>query len=107
MNLLIRQGREGMRLKNIARRIYNMHADLFSAQLDYTDLRTSISSYLWKQSRRKGTPFVRLGYGVYAVKTDFAVQLDLFWDLPEYRVTETQRAPAPKHVQLTLFDYLD
>lgn len=100
VNLLIREGAGGLRVKIIARRVYNLHASLFNAGLCYTDLRCQISSYLWKQSRRKDSPFCRIGYGTYAIKGDVAVQLDLFWDAPEYHVKET-RHKGPHHTQLT------
>ena len=103
MNLLIRQGAEGMRVKVIAKRVYNMHADLFNLNLSYTDLRCQISSYLWKQSRRRESVFRRIGYGTYALRSDVAVQLDLFWDAPEYHIKEA-RHHTPRHTQLT-FDF--
>ena len=103
MNLLIRQGAEGMRVKAIAKRVYNMHADLFNLNLSYTDLRCQISSYLWKQSRRRESVFRRIRYGTYALRSDVAVQLDLFWDAPEYHIKET-RHNVPRHTQL-MFDF--
>ena len=39
--------------------------------------------YLWKQSQKRESPFIHNTYGVYAIKPDMAVQLDLFWDMPE------------------------
>lgn len=102
MNLLIHQGREGMRLCNIARRIFNKHVDLFDNKLDYTDLRRAISSYMWSQSRRKDSPFVRIGYGIYAVKPDIAVQLDLFWDYQHESVSNSSPVQTTaRSIQLT------
>lgn len=103
MNLLIRQGKEGMKVKLIAKKIYNMHVDLFNRSLDYTDLRHQLSMYLWRQSRQARSPFQRLGYGLYAVKPDLAVQLDLFWDAPEVKKEEPRRS-THKDLQLT-FDF--
>lgn len=103
VNLLIREGTDGMRLRAIARRVYNLHASLFNTELSYTVLRCQITSYLWKQSRRRDSPFCRVGYGTYAIRSSVAVQLDLFWDAPEYHVRET-RQKVPHHTQLT-FDF--
>lgn len=102
MSLLIMQGGEGMRLCTIARRVYNKHVDLFNSNLDYTDLRLKITSYLWSQSKRKDSPFIRIGYGIYAVKPDIAVQLDLFWDMQQDLQPERpSRNAIHNHVQLT------
>ena len=103
VNLLIRQGREGMRLRHIVQRVYNMHVDLFGRKLDYYDLHSQLSKYLWRQSRRPGTPFQRIAYGRNAIKSDFAVQLDLFWDAPEYKIKEVKQKPK-EDLQLT-FDF--
>lgn len=103
VNLLIRQGRGGMRLKHVAQCIYNMHADLFGRKLDYFDLHMQISRYLWRQSRKPGTPFLHVAYGRYALKPDYAVQLDLFWDAPEYHIIEEKRKKRDD-LQLT-FDF--
>ena len=106
MEILLPQGSDGMRLYKIVRRIYNMHVDLFERNLDYVDLRKMISSHMWKQSRRHDSPFVRNQYGVYAIRPDLAVQLDLFWDLKFTEQEQEEKAPKQetvKHVQLELF----
>ena len=107
MEILLPQGNDGMRLYRLTRRIYNMHADLFDRHLNYEDLRKMISNYMWKQSRRYDSPFVRNKYGVYAIRPDLAVQLDLFWDLRPVEQEEEEdnrRKHEPvKHYQLELF----
>ena len=106
IEILIECGREGLRIKNIARRIYNKHADFFVHDLDYSEIRDSVGRYLWEQSQRHESPFTRTRYGTYAIKPDFAIQLDLFLDFV-YR-TETHKEQAkpmanPHHIQLELF----
>ena len=41
VEILLDCGAVGMRIKNIARRIYNRHADLFTADLDYNEIQRS------------------------------------------------------------------
>lgn len=80
INILLRQGQQGMRPCQLARRIYNMHSGLFAMDVNYPDIHRAISQYLWRESKRRGGPFVRVRYGVYAIKGDLAVQLDIFLD---------------------------
>ncbi len=105
MEILLPQGGDGMRLYKITRRIYNKHADLFVRDLNYEDLRKMIANYMWKQSRRHDSPFVRTKYGTYAIRPDLAVQLDLFWDLRPIEKEEESRPRQEnsKHIQLELF----
>ena len=110
IEILLDCGREGLRIKNISRRIYNKHVDFFVSDIDYGEIRDSVGRYLWEQSKRGESPFHRTRYGTYAMKPDFAIQLDLFLDTAprneEHR--ETSRTllggePNPHHVQLELF----
>lgn len=106
IEILLDCGRDGLRVKNIARRIYNRHNDLFSASLDYSDLRVSVGRYLWEQARHHESPFCQTRWGTYAIKPDFAIQLDLFLDNTiRSEVHREQQKPiaAPKHIQLELF----
>ena len=106
IEILLECGRDGLRIKNIARRIYNRHADFFVRDLDYSEIRDAVGRYLWEQSFRHESPFTRTRYGTYAIKPDFAIQLDLFLDFV-YR-TETHKEQSkstanPHHIQLELF----
>ena len=106
IRLLIKEDRQGLRVRNIARRIYNMHADLFDSSLRYDALYAQIAAYLWTQSRRPSSPFVRTAYGRYSIKSHIAVQLDLFWDAPEYVIHSTDtykqnNSACDNHRQLT------
>lgn len=103
IEILLECGREGLRIKNIARRIYNRHADFFVADIDYNEIRDNIGRYLWEQSKHGESPFFRTRYGTYAIKPDFAIQLDLFLDNAircEIRREQAKTVPAPHHVQL-------
>lgn len=106
IEILLECGREGLRIKNIARRIYNRHVDFFVSDIDYSEIRDNVGRYLWEQSRRNESPFHRTRYGTYAIKADFAIQLDLFLDnafRSEIRKELTKPQPNPHHVQLELF----
>jgi hypothetical protein len=108
VEILLECGREGHRVKNIARRIYNRHVDLFVSDINYEEIRNSVGRYLWEQSRRNESPFCRTRYGTYAMKPDFAIQLDLFLDnaiRSEIRKEQAKPVPNPHHVQLELFNF--
>ena len=110
VEILLDCSSNGMRVKNIARRIYNRHADLFASDIDYDEIQRSTGRYLWEQAQRRETPFCHTRWGTYAIKTDFAIQLDFLQDLdflPHQEVHREPAAPAPplgpKHIQLELF----
>lgn len=106
VEILLECGREGYRIKNIARRIYNRHADLFVKDIDYDEIRDCIGRYLWGQSKRPESPFCRTRYGTYAIKADFAIQLDLFLDISPRNDAHKEQGnptPNPHHIQLELF----
>ena len=106
IEILLECGRDGLRIKNIARRIYNKHADFFVRDLDYSEIRDSVGRYLWEQAGRIESPFVRTRYGTYAIKPDFAIQLDLFLDFvnrSEGHKEQSKPTSAPHHIQLELF----
>ena len=106
IEILLECGRDGLRIKNIARRIYNKHVDLFVSDVEYGEIRDSVGRYLWEQSFRHESPFTRTRYGTYAIKPDFAIQLDLFLDFGgcgEHHKEQAKPASNPRHVQLELF----
>ena len=106
IEILLECGREGLRIKNIARRIYNRHADFFATDIDYSEIRDAVGRYLWGQSKRNESPFFRTRYGTYAIKADFAIQLDLFLDKAlrsEIHKESLRPVPNPHHIQLELF----
>ena len=106
IEILLECGRDGLRIKNIARRIYNRHADFFATDIDYSEIRDSVGRYLWEQSQRHESPFTRTRYGTYAIKPDFAIQLDLFLDFVTHSEAHKEHSlptSGPRHVQLELF----
>lgn len=106
MEILLAEGGGGMRLCKLARKIYNLHADLFDNSIDYDEIHKSVGNYMWKQSNRRESPFVRNGYGIYSVRQDLAVQMDLFWDaviLHDEEEQEKEAAEKSNVVQLELF----
>jgi len=83
IELLLPHGKEGLKLSQIVKHIYNLHVDLFDNSIKYEDIYKAVGLFLWKQSQKRESPFKHNSYGVYAIKQDIAVQLDLFWDIQE------------------------
>ncbi len=108
VGILLEKGSDGCASRDLARQIYNRHYGLFDTDLIYGKIRQQVCLYLWYQSRRPGTPFMRLSWGRYAIKPDFAVQLDFLDELlPRYEEEEPKKMemaaePRPVAVQLEL-----
>ena len=92
--ILLSCGPEGLPARDIARRIYNLHYGLFESSLDFHRLHRQVRLYLWHQSRRHYSLFLRTGYGTYAIKPDAAIQLDFFDELMASYV-ELEDYPLP------------
>jgi len=109
IELLLPHGQEGLKLSCIVRHLYNQHVDMFNKNIHYEDLYKTVGMFLWKQSQKRESPFRHNSYGVYAIKPDVAVQLDLFWDLPEEEPENEQgkepKTPKNKVVQTVLFKH--
>ncbi len=105
MEILLSCGKEGMKLCRIASKVYNMHASLFNRDLDYEALRRSIGIYLWRQAKRRESPFRRNAYGVYSIKPDIAVQLDLFWNLYEPEEESTAEPLKNQHSNVVQLEF--
>lgn len=107
IELLLPHGKEGLRLSLIVRQIYNKHADLFDDTIKYEDIYKDVGLFLWKQSQKRESPFIHNAYGIYAIKPDFAVQLDMFWDLPgktsNTEEDEDSKSDKNKIVQMEFF----
>lgn len=107
IELLLPHGKDGLRLSQIVKHIYNQHANLFDNSINYDDIYKAVGLFLWKQSQKRESPFKRNAYGIYAIKPDVAVQLDLFWDLPTEEktedTTEESRLDVNKISQMELF----
>lgn len=106
MDMLLRSGREGMNVRRLVRQIYNLHSGIFSSDVVYSQLYDQVRGYLWRQSRQRYSPIVRLRWGRYALKPDIAVQLDIFIDMPSDKGDERheQRKEHEDKRQLTLFN---
>lgn len=99
MQLLLLKGKEGMHVAQLSRMVYNLHTNLFDRKLNYNDLHQLIRTYLWRQSKMRRSPFMRVKYGYYAVKPDIAVQLNFCFDDPieaEMIVKQEHKKPDPK-----------
>lgn len=71
-----------MRVADISKYVFNLHSSLFSDDLKYEDLHQTLRCYLWRQSKIRRSPFKRVRYGVYAIKDDMAIQLDIDFENP-------------------------
>lgn len=79
---LLMDNPDGLKVRKIARFIYNGEVSLFDfdANGKFRKIHSSVSRFLWNQSRKKRSPFERRGWGVYALKHHFVVQLELTFD---------------------------
>lgn len=94
MEMLLQSGRTGMNVRQLARRLYNIHNDIFAADIDYRQLYNQVRFYLYYQSRQRHSPFLHLHRGQYALRQDVAVQLDIFIDAPR-----EEEEPPSKHTK--------
>ncbi|MBR3092891.1 MAG: hypothetical protein IKG99_07690 [Bacteroidaceae bacterium] len=73
---------EGMKLQTIVKHVYNQNCGLFERPDLYKKMYSSISMYLWKQSKKKRSPFDSVAgkWGCYRLKRGFVIQLELCFD---------------------------
>lgn len=102
---LIQAGKDGVRVAQMARHIYNLHTTLFDSPVQYDALRRMLNSFLWHSTRHRRSIFVQRSRGVYALKPHVAVQLDFDFadDVPSAVVERREVQNAPQ--QLYLFDF--
>lgn len=109
MQLLMLKGKEGMHVTQVSRMVYNLHANLFDKHLNFNELHQTIRNYLWRQSQMRRSPIMRINYGVYAIKPDIAIQLDISFDTPideeniEKQPQQEKEQPNEDPRQLLLF----
>ena len=106
-NIYYRDGQEGLKLSCIVKHLYNQHVDMFNDSIRYEDIYKAVGQFLWKQSQKKESPFKHNAYGIYAIKPDVAVQLDLFWDISDDPIAEADKdsiAERNKIRQMELFE---
>ena len=104
MDMLLKSGSDGMSLRLLTRRLYNLHNGIFAHDMVFPNLYNQVRRYLWYQSQQRHSPFIRLRWGQYALKQDVAVQLDIFIDMPkddEYKTVKSVRKDESR--QLLLF----
>lgn len=108
IELLLQHGKEGRKLSQIVRHIYNQHVDLFDNSIRYEDIYKTVGLFLWKQSQKRESPFTHNSYGIYSIKPDIAVQLDLFWDMQIDEQSATadneSKNETNKVIQMELFN---
>ena len=105
MDMLIRSGHDGLNVRNLARKLYNLHSGIFASDVVYEQLYNQVRFYLYYQSRQRHSPILHLRRGQYAIKQDIAVQLDIFIDMPiEERTIKPTKKDESK--QLLLFQEL-
>ena len=80
--MLMRAGTDGLRLRNIARALYNKDCDLFDPEAEgkYQRIHKMVKRFLWSQSRKKRSPFERLKWGTYALRRNFVIQMELCFE---------------------------
>ncbi len=103
MDILLRNGKDGMNVRRLARQIYNHHCGIFSQDIVYDKLYNQIRFYLWRQSQLRHSPFIHLRRGQYALKQDIAVQLDIFIDAPREDDHQQKAIKRDESRQLMLF----
>ena len=91
---------EGMKVRKIARYIYNNDVSLFDfdAAAKFMKIHKSVQQFLWMQSHKKHSPFERKGWGTYALKSHFVIQLELEFEDWEDDDIVIEKAPRPKKV---------
>lgn len=91
------KGKEGMHVSQLTRMVFNLHVNFFDQQLNYRKLHNYIRFYLWRQSNMRRSPFKRIRYGYYALKSDIAVQLDIPFDDSYIDEEPTTQPEVPVH----------
>ena len=101
--MLIRTGHDGMPVRRLVRQLYNLHCGIFATDVVYETMYNQVRRYLWRQSRQRHSPFMRLRWGYYALKPDVAVQLDIFVDIPKDDERPQKVVKKDESRQLLLF----
>lgn len=111
IRMLLEQGSEGASVQEIARHIYNENYGLFEGDVRYNKIHRRVRLFLWHHVRHAYSPFTRIGWARYAIKPDFAIQLDFLDELhtpplhPENAVAEEPASYNDGARQLLLFDF--
>lgn len=74
--ILQTKGCRGLPVRIIARQVYNRHAGLFNSRLTFEHVYQNVRFFLWSQSRKASSPFVRTErWGWYALRPDAVRQM--------------------------------
>lgn len=90
---------DGIRVGHLSRAIYNENCDLFTPNASglFRDIHQQVYQYLWREQRKRQSPFLRLRWGVYALRPHFVMQLELcFDDWDQDVVTRTDKVAEPE-----------
>ena len=72
-----------MPVRLIARHIYNKKVGLFAGNLSFNDIYQSVRFYLWSQSNRPSSPFLKGDKrGEYRVRREVFFQMELDFNTP-------------------------
>lgn len=83
----------GMPVRLIARHIYNNKVGLFDSNLSFEELYHSIRFYLWTQSNRPSSPFLKgEKRGCYRVRQEVFRQMEL--DFDKTQPCDTEHNPS-------------
>jgi len=106
IEILYRAGKDGMRVKEVARRLYNLNTTLFEP-IDYPHLKAMVQSYLAYQSKRQGGVIVQASRGFYAISQNYMPQLTLeFSDEEAVESDENNNSCPEDSRQLSIFDIM-
>lgn len=100
---------EGIRVGHLSRAIYNANCDLFTPNASslFRNIHQQVYQYLWREQRKQKSPFLRLRWGVYALRPHFVMQLELCfddWDQDVVTRTEKVAEAEPLAYMRNLFD---
>jgi|GEM_PF-2070910 len=107
IEILYHAGKEGMQVKEVARRLYNLNSTLFEP-IDYPHLKSSVQSYLISQSKREGGVIMQCGWGRYCISPNYMPQLSLEFSTEEFVDPESNCPDSSEEDprQLSIFDLL-
>lgn len=103
--ILQAKGCKGLPVRLIAREVYNRHAGLFNTGMTYRRVYQSVRFFLWAQSRKRSSPFMKAGArGQYALKPGVCGQMKLhFTEYPAEAVGKERKTGEPQMEYPSLF----
>jgi len=96
-------GQKGLRVKDIARRLYNMNCSFFD-DLDFEALRKYVQTFLAGNARKNNSMVEQKEWGVYTIRKDY---FDSMFDFQDAELEESSLVSEPtdddRYIQLELF----